>query len=479
MTQTLDKPARTSANPGRILDLSWGIARTGALTAALDLDVFTHVEEGAATAADVAERCGADPGATATLLTCIASLGLLRAERGDGEDTTYALAPDAEAFLVRTSPKYLGDLRHMHHEINFPRWPRLAETVVRGAPSDDLFATDGSEIWTKVTPYLDQLANANAGWLTKALAHALPADPRILDLGCGSGACSRMLARTSSGATVVAVDRPEVVEQALRRAADAGLGDRIEGRGGDLRDTDWDGPYDLVLLSNVLHGYDATTSVELLRRAASVLAPGGRVAVFEIVVDPRHPLDNPVATFFSLQMLQTSGGRAHSAADYATLLRDAGLEPAEPERCPAGPGTLMTAQRPNSTQQPTTRRNTMSTVTGLDFAALQVHDVEASAEFYSDVVGLKRAPEGPPGAVVFATKPIPFAVREPTIDLDAADKLGWGVALWFHADDVDAVHERVAAAGRPILAAPFDGPFGRTFSFADPDGYAVTLHDKA
>lgn len=28
----------------------------------------------------------------------------------------------------------------------------------------------------------------------------------------------------------------------------------------------------------------------------------------------------------------------------------------------------------------------------------------------------------------------------------------------------------------PIVTEPFDGPFGRTFAFADPDGYVVTLH---
>ena len=26
---------------------------------------------------------------------------------------------------------------------------------------------------------------------------------------------------------------------------------------------------------------------------------------------------------------------------------------------------------------------------------------------------------------------------------------------------------------------PIDGPFGRTFTFADPDGYRITLHDRA
>jgi len=120
----------------------------------------------------------------------------------------------------------------------------------------------------------------------------------------------------------------------------------------------------------------------------------------------------------------------------------------------------------------------MSTVSGIDFTALQVRDVEASATFYTDVVGLTRAPAGPPNAVVFATKPIPFAVREPAVDLDAVEKLGWGVALWFRADDVEGVLSAVKKAGRPILVEPFDGPFGRTFTFADPDGYAITIHDK-
>jgi predicted enzyme related to lactoylglutathione lyase len=35
-----------------------------------------------------------------------------------------------------------------------------------------------------------------------------------------------------------------------------------------------------------------------------------------------------------------------------------------------------------------------------------------------------------------------------------------------------------ARPGATIISAPVDGPFGRTFTFADPDGYQVTLHDR-
>ncbi len=41
------------------------------------------------------------------------------------------------------------------------------------------------------------------------------------------------------------------------------------------------------------------------------------------------------------------------------------------------------------------------------------------------------------------------------------------------------IHDALVAAGHEIVAAPIDGPFGRTFTFVDPDGYRITLHDRA
>ena len=119
-------------------------------------------------------------------------------------------------------------------------------------------------------------------------------------------------------------------------------------------------------------------------------------------------------------------------------------------------------------------------VTGPDFVALQVRDLEQAAKFYETVVGLTRAEVSPPHAVVFATTPIPFAVREvsPGVDLDAVAQPGLGVALWLHDPDVAALHAAVVAAGAPVVQEPFEGPFGTTFSFRDPEGYAITVHDR-
>jgi len=118
-------------------------------------------------------------------------------------------------------------------------------------------------------------------------------------------------------------------------------------------------------------------------------------------------------------------------------------------------------------------------ISGPDFIALQVRDLEKAAAFYEKVVGMTRAPFSPPHAVVFDTQPT-FAVRDPApgVDLDAGP-LGLGVALWLHDPEAVTLHATLAAAGTVIVQEPFEGPFGATFVFQDPDGYAVTIHDKA
>lgn len=88
-------------------------------------------------------------------------------------------------------------------------------------------------------------------------------------------------------------------------------------------------------------------------------------------------------------------------------------------------------------------------VTGVDVLALQVRDLDRAAAFYETRLGLRRAAARPPGAVSSRrpASPSPSASRSPA-------------STW-----TPPVREQ---ADVPILAEPFDGPFGRTFTFADP-----------
>ena len=120
-------------------------------------------------------------------------------------------------------------------------------------------------------------------------------------------------------------------------------------------------------------------------------------------------------------------------------------------------------------------------VTGPDFLSLQARDLDASQAFYEHYLGLVRSQAGPPHAIVFETTPIAFALRDviPGTDIATTPQPGIGAAIWMHATDVQTIHDTLVADGKTIVSAPVDGPFGRTFTFADPDGYQITLHDRA
>ena len=119
------------------------------------------------------------------------------------------------------------------------------------------------------------------------------------------------------------------------------------------------------------------------------------------------------------------------------------------------------------------------TVQGPDFIALQWRDIEAGKRFYQEMLGLKLAPFSPPDAFVFDTKPIAFAVRVPLVDLDLTEYRGHGVVLWLLADDTEALLKQLEANNVEIVKGLGDSPFGKTFTFKDPEGYLVTVHDKS
>lgn len=118
----------------------------------------------------------------------------------------------------------------------------------------------------------------------------------------------------------------------------------------------------------------------------------------------------------------------------------------------------------------------MPRLIGPDFIGIQTKDLDAARTFYRDIVGLTPAAKAPPGAVVFETQPIPFAVRAPVEDFDDTGKLGAGIALWFGCDDADELHAHLRERDVPIAFPPKDGPFGRYFAFVDPFGYTITAH---
>jgi ubiquinone/menaquinone biosynthesis C-methylase UbiE len=114
----------------------------------------------------------------------------------------------------------------------------------------------------------------------------ISAGERVLDVGCGSGAVTREIARrVGAGGRAVGLDpSPALLAVAHDLAQEIGLGDRMEFHEGDaLRLPFSDRPFDAVVCVTVLsHVPNGEAAVPELVR---VLRSGGRVGVFDLDTD--------------------------------------------------------------------------------------------------------------------------------------------------------------------------------------------------
>jgi tellurite methyltransferase len=106
---------------------------------------------------------------------------------------------------------------------------------------------------------------------------AQPAGLRVLDLGCGQGRDTLMVARL--GHQVVGVDlSPTGVAQMLATAADADLS--VTGQVADIAGFEPDGTFDVVVIDRVLHMLgDAATRQGVLARTGACVRPGGHLVI--------------------------------------------------------------------------------------------------------------------------------------------------------------------------------------------------------
>ena len=121
-------------------------------------------------------------------------------------------------------------------------------------------------------------------------------------------------------------------------------------------------------------------------------------------------------------------------------------------------------------------------VESVGYVILYVRDLEASAAFYRDVVGLliKLRDEGYAEFVTGETR-LGLLERTRASDLIRREPTEGGPAgeVLFLVDDVDGESERLRGLGIEFLSGPVDRPWGhRTLHLLDPDGFVVELAQK-
>ena len=270
-------------------------------------------------------------------------LGLLTKEGGK-----YGLTPLASEHLVPGKPMYLGDMRNIFASPMFwSAMPRLAETVKKGGTTMETHAeTPAHPFWETFAQSSAAMAFPGSMALDGIVGKWIDGKPkcRVLDIAAGSGIYGFTLAKHPN-VELVSLDWPNVLEKTREWAGRLGVdGKRVSYKAGNLFEVDYGGPYDLILLSHVYHHFDAPTCAALTKKVASALAPGGRVAVQDMVYDPM--LENPGAAMFSVVMLMwTQKGESFSLADYTKWFAEAGLATPAPHPSQGMPATWLIADK--------------------------------------------------------------------------------------------------------------------------------------
>jgi len=292
---------------------------TKILLTAVKLDLFTLMDGKEQTAAELARRIHANTERLYLLMNALVAMRILtkHADR-------FANAPAAQAYLVKTAPQYVGHLLLLQ-DAEWDNWGKLEETIRTGRSpvAQHLFVTN-PELGTNVLSVLDRIGRQSGPDFAKRLK--LDEVETLLDLGGGAATNAIVFCGLYPNLKVTVFDLPATLTTAERRVNEAGLQARIDLRPGDFNRDSWGGPYQAVLMSDILHYQGLDANADLVKKALVHLHDDGRLIIKDRFLDESGT--GPAwATAFAVHILvNTEQGRCYKVSDAIHWMEKAGFQ---------------------------------------------------------------------------------------------------------------------------------------------------------
>ena len=328
-------------NPGIIFENLSAYQRSAALKAAIELDVFTEIARGNRSADAIAKAVSASIRGVRILCDYLVVSGFLSK---DGDQ--YSLTVDSGMFLDRNSPAYFGsaarfllDPRLIAPFLNLTDVVRAGKTTL---PGEGTVSRD-NPIWVDFAKQMAPMIFPAAAEIAGLVAG--DGEIRVLDIAAGHGLFGIMIAQQNSKAQITALDWPNVLAVATENAEKFGVARRHSTLAGDAFEAEYDGPYDLILVTNFFHHFDPPTCEKLMRKIVAALAPGGRCVTLDFVPNDDR-VSPPVAAGFAMMMLGTTvAGDVYTFAEYQTMFRNAGFASSELHPLTRAPETAIVSRK--------------------------------------------------------------------------------------------------------------------------------------
>jgi hypothetical protein len=270
---------------------------------------------------EIAAAIGANEHALFRLLRALCSIGICAEKNGRfGLTSQGRLLQNDVPGSWRSMVLTLG-------EIHYRAWGELLYSVKTGQPAFDYVF--GMGLFDYLSENREDGATFNAamtdfsGLASYAvlLAYDFSAFRSIVDVGGGHGKFMQGILELYPQPKGTVFDLPAVIEGTIMRLKY--LGTRCSSIGGNFFESVPIGA-DAYILSGVIHDWDDTSSIAILRNCRNSMGQNGRVLVVEMVVpETKEP---SFSTLLDLNMLVMSRGRERTASEFRKLFQAAGLE---------------------------------------------------------------------------------------------------------------------------------------------------------
>jgi 2-polyprenyl-3-methyl-5-hydroxy-6-metoxy-1,4-benzoquinol methylase len=329
-------------NPALIFETLNGYQRTGALKAAIQLDLFTAVGEGNETPDRLAKRCGITERAARILCDYFSIVGLL--QKSDGR---YALTLDSATFLDKRSPACIGAIANfLTMSQTIDTFMNLAESLRNNGSSAATKQTvvPESPMWVEFARSMRPLMMMPAGEIANLLEVEKGQKCKVLDVAAGHGTFGIAIAQQNPNADIFALDWANVLAVAKENAQAAGVISRYHLLPGSAFELPLGSNYDVILLTNFLHHFDTATIESFLRKVHAALAPEGRAVTLEFVPNDDRITPRAAAAFSMTMLGQSPAGDAYTFAEYQRMFRNARFSSIELHAIP-GPESVIISRK--------------------------------------------------------------------------------------------------------------------------------------
>jgi 2-polyprenyl-3-methyl-5-hydroxy-6-metoxy-1,4-benzoquinol methylase len=296
----------------------YGMVSGRVVGVAQKLGVFGVLLRQPATAGRVAEELELEVSGTRLLCENLAGLDIL-----DQDGHTFSLAKRARKWLDPASDAYIGTW--LEHTVSYWEWYADLERLLRDGGSFEIHRepAEDEEYWRVYITGQYELARLSAAEVAKKVR--LPREPTaLLDVAGAHGWFAAALCRRHPTLTATVVDLPGSARVGRQIIAAAGMSDRVAHRDGDMFSSDLGGPYDGVLVFDIIHHLQPEQAESLLARLRAAMKPGATLAVLDMF---RNDATRQRASAASLGLFfhLTSGADLPSPADLSDWMRRAGF----------------------------------------------------------------------------------------------------------------------------------------------------------